>query len=234
MIAIDRGAWRRSCRSSGRSTRRSGVARTAERRVQRLVDLRRRRPAPAPWSRSGRRCLPSSAFCSVWIFASARPSGASASRTWSTVAGLLQRRGDPRAAVEVDAEVDALAGHRQRADEQDAAGQGEEPLRLAHVVEPELVASARRRRAPPWSASSARAAQRVQDRLRGEHRREQRDDDAEAEREGEALDARGGDDEEDERDQERDDVRVDDRRQALAVARGDRRGDRSARRAPPP
>ena len=74
----------------------------------------------------------------------------------------------------------------------------------------------------------ARAAQRVQDRLGGEHRREQRDDDAEAEGEGEALDARGGDDEEDERDQERDDVRVDDRRQALAVAGGDGRGDRSA------
>ena len=32
--------------------------------------------------------MPSSGFCSVWIFASARPSGASVSRTWSTVAAF--------------------------------------------------------------------------------------------------------------------------------------------------
>ena len=86
-----------------------------------------------------------------------------------------------------------------------------------------LLAGAERR----LGADQARAAQRVQDRLRREHRGEQRDDDAEAEGEGEALDARGGDDEEDERDEERDDVRVDDRRQALAVARDDRGADRS-------
>jgi hypothetical protein len=99
---------------------------------------------------------------------------------------------------------------------------GEEPLRLAHVVEAELeplLAGAER----ALVADDRRVAQRVQDRLRREHRREQRDDDAETQGEGEALHARGGDDEEDERDEERDDVRVRDRRQALAVAGDDRR-----------
>ena len=68
-----------------------------------------------------------------------------------------------------------------------------------------------------------RAAQAEEDRLRREHRGEQRDDRADAEHEREALDPRRREDEEDERDQERDDVRVDDRREALLVARGDGR-----------
>ena len=106
-------------------------------------------------------------------------------------------------------------------------GHREEPARGAHVVEAELeplLARAERRAA----ADQPRPAHRVQDRLRGDDRREQRDEDAQAEREGEALDARGGEDEEDERHQEGDDVRVDDRGQALAVARHDRLADTSA------
>ncbi len=59
----------------------------------------------------------------------------------------------------------------------------------------------------------------------GQHRQ----DHADAEREGEALDAGGRDHEEHERDQERDHVAVDDRAQALAVALLDRALDGSAR-----
>ena len=60
---------------------------------------------------------------------------------------------------------------------------------------------------------------RAEDRLRRQHGGEQRDERADAEREGEALDAGGREHEQDERDHERDDVRVDDRREALLVAR---------------
>ena len=70
---------------------------------------------------------------------------------------------------------------------------------------------------------------RAEDRLGREHGREQRDERADAQREGEALDPRGREDEEDERRHDRHDVRVDDRREALLVARGDARRYRSAR-----
>ena len=51
-----------------------------------------------------------------------------------------------------------------------------------------------------------------------QHRGEQRDERADAEREGEALDPGRREDEQDERDHERHDVRVDDRREALACS----------------
>ena len=170
---------------------------------------------------------PSVSLSSVWIFASARPSGAIVSRTWSTVAarssGAVMRAPPSKSMPKLMPLADIAKAQTSRMH----AGRGEEPLRLAHVVDLELVlllAGAER----PRRAEQARVAQRVQDRLRREHRGQQRQDDAETEGEGEALDARGREDEEDERDQERDDVRVDDRRQALAVTRDDRGADRSS------
>ena len=74
----------------------------------------------------------------------------------------------------------------------------------------------------------SRVAHRHQDRLGGQHGREQRHDRADAEREGEALDVGGREHEQDERGHDRDHVRVDDRRQALAVAGRDPLADRPA------
>src|SRR3712207_8293697 len=65
----------------------------------------------------------------------------------------------------------------------------EEPLRRAHVVESEaeaLLAGAER----GARADQPRPAQRVQDRVGRHHRREQRDDDAEPEREGDRKSTR--------------------------------------------
>ncbi len=230
-------------------TRRVGHA-LAEARADLLLVRRAAHAEGAGRARARRRrcrCLPSClrgdldavagrarGFEIVWIFASVRPCGSSTLRIWSTRRVLLQAERQARAALEVDAEVDPLARDRQRADQQDAAGHREEPLRLAHVVEAPreaLLAGAER---GACERMSRVRAQRVEDRLRGHHGGEQRHDDAEAEREREALDARRGEDEEDERDQERDDVRVDDRRQALAVARDDRLAPRRGPRVSPP
>ena len=141
---------------------------------------------------------------------------------------LLELDVDPRAGLEVDAEVDALGAERQRADEQDQARGAEEPLRVAHVVQPQAVALRLARAERRRLGEQPRLAHRAEDRLRREDRGEERDDDAEAEREREALDPSRREDEEDERDHDRHDVRVDDRRQALLVARRDAGGDRSA------
>ena len=89
---------------------------------------------------------------------------------------------------------------------------------------PSPLAPRKRRR-----AQDLRAPEKPQDRLREEDRSEQRDDRADAEREGEALDAGARENEEDERRDQGDHVGVDDRRDALLVALGDRREHRSAR-----
>ena len=179
-------------------------------------------------------CLPSSGLLTVWIFASPKPGRRERVAHLLDGRGLLERRGDARARLEVDAEVDALAGDRQRADQQDQAGHREEPLRRAHEVERAACACAWPGAERGCGSQDPRAAQRADDRLRREHRGEQRHDRADAQREREALDARRGEDEQDERDEERDDVGVDDRREALLVARGDGRRTRICRRAPPP
>ena len=101
--------------------RRSGCSREPEAVASSVLSTSSTPPAPSCLVEIWTTCLPSSALLSVWIFASAEARAARARcGPASTVAGLLQRRGDPRAAVEVDAEVDALAGDRQRADQQDA------------------------------------------------------------------------------------------------------------------
>ena len=148
-------SWRRSGRSSGRSTRRSGCRLKPNLSLSALLtslDVRRRR---APRSRSGRRCLPRSGLLSVWIFASAeaqrRERVADLRRRVAACCSGAVMRVPP---LEVDAEVDAVAGDRQRADRAGSARHGEEPLRLAHVVEAELVLAARRRRAPPCGCGS--------------------------------------------------------------------------------
>ena len=68
-------------------------------------------------------------------------------RTGVLVRRLLEARRDPRARLEVDAEVQALAADRQRADQQDHAGHREEPPRRAHEVEAPALALLARRRA---------------------------------------------------------------------------------------
>ena len=147
---------------------------------------------------------------------------------------LLQRRLDPRARLEVDAELQAQPGDRERAGHQDQARGREEPLRPADEVE--LPAALRSWPAPMREARAdqPRAAHRAEDGRGGEHRGEQRDDRADAQREREALDAGRGEREQDERDADRHDVGVDDRAQRLRVAARDGGRDRSARRAPPP
>ena len=197
--------------------------------------LRRRQRRRRDLERCSRPGSWRSCCCSTfWTFASPWPLAASTSRTAVSstffVSATLIRVPDSKSMPKLmpfDAE-------RERADEQDRARGAEEPLRVAHVVQAEavalLLARAERRRV----GDQPRLAHRAEDRLRREHRREQRDDDAEAERQREALDARGREHEQDERDHDRHDVRVDDRRQALLVARRDARHDRSARHGSPP
>src|SRR3954463_7692337 len=132
-----------------------------------------------------------------WISASPKPAVDSTSRTPDSSAGRptagFIRRPDqrglhPRARLEVDAEVQALAADRERADQQDHARCGEEPLRRAHEVEalPPVVralARAEGRRV----RDEAAAAHQTEDRLREQHRRQERHERADAEHEREAL-----------------------------------------------
>ena len=100
-------------------------------------------------------------------------------------------------------------------------GDREEPAAGAHEVEVPahaLAAGAERAR----RAEQARAAHRAEQRLGEDDRGQQRDDRADAEGEGEALDPGGREDEEDEGGQQGDDVGVDDRRDPAFVASGDR------------
>ena len=140
--------------------------RLAERRADRLVRERladaealvERRARPVATSAGSqrrrrdleRRCAPSSLSVTRWIFASLEAGRAQHRRApgprWPdcSSAGL-----DPRARLEVDAEVQALAADRERADEQDHARHREEPPRRAHEVEvpaPALLAGAERAR----------------------------------------------------------------------------------------
>ncbi len=154
-----------------------------------------------------------------WISASAKPTPSSTARTPASSAGLTQLGLDPRARLEVDAEVQALAADRQRADEQDHAGGREEPLRRAHEVEvchqwcvrlpaPSAVGCMIIRERPivpstAWVSSTA---------VRNDTSVPMPSD------EREALHPRRGEHEQDERDHEGHDVRVDDRRQALACS----------------
>ncbi len=93
-------------------------------------------------------------------------------------------------------------------------------------VQPAAVAL--RRRAPQRWRDQFRASHRPERGLRGEHGGEQGHERADAEREGEALDFRGGEREQDERGHEGDDVRVDDRRKTAFVSRRDAGDDRSS------
>ena len=132
-----RGVRDRSCRTSGRSTRRRAAyeAELSRSDVDDRVDLRR-------LERRGRDLEDVLARAGVLDALDLRVGVAGSvelrAHACSTVAGLLQCRGDARARLEVDAEVDALAGDRQRADQQDHAGHREEPLRRPHEVEPEV------------------------------------------------------------------------------------------------
>ena len=92
------------------------------------------------------------------------------------------------------------------------------PMKSKRQRLPARCAPTRRR-----AREEAAAAERREYRLRRHHGREERDERADAEHEGEALHAGGREHEEDERRHHRHDVRVDDRRQALSVAGGDRR-----------
>ena len=162
-----------------------------------------------------------------WISASPKPLGRDRVAHRVLVGRAVELGLHARARLEVDAEVQALAADGERADEQDHARHREEPLRRAHVVEAPalaLLADAQRRRA----VDEPRAPHRAQHGLGQQHRGEEGDQRADAQREGEALDPGGGQQEEDERDHEGHDVGVDDRRQAALVARGDRGRDRSA------
>ena len=157
----------------------------------------------------------------------------SASRTPFSSVVCCSARGDARARLEVDAEVQALGADRQRADQQDHAGEGEEPLRLAHEVE-RVEERCRRWACPSATPSADRCASRpccpaCPARPGWPDRGEQRDERADAQHEREPSHAGRRDHEQDERDHERHDVGVDDRRDALAVALGDARGDRPAR-----
>ena len=131
----------------------------------------------------------------------------------------LERRGDPRAAVEVDAEVEALAGDRQRADQQDHAGHREEPLRRCPCSRSGTGSDvARAPSAPGGAAGACRAASTGSPASRSTAVNSETMTPRPSVN-AKPLHARRREDEQDERDQERDDVRVDDRRQALPVAR---------------
>ena len=138
--------------------------------------------------------------------------------------GLLHRRGDACAGLEVDAEVHAEAGDRDRAGADDRAGHGEEPFRLAHEVEVPADAFLACGESVV-RAQDAGARKRSQERRGEQHRREQRHERPHEQREREALHRARGEHEEDERDADRDDVRVDDRLEGLAVALRDRARD---------
>ena len=204
--------------------------------VERPVDARRRRPAAARW---------------VWIWKTLSPNSrvarspgsprrsipalaSSASRTPSSSVGSTRRDVEPRARLEVDAEVELLGGEGEGADDEDHARDREEPAAGADEVEvparPAALAGAEHAR----RAEQAGAAEDAEQRLGEDDRGQQRDDRADAEREGEALDPRRRQHEEDERGQQGDDVGVDDRRDPFAVAGRDRAEQRCARPAPPP
>ena len=136
--------------------------------------------------------------------------------------GALERRGDPRARLEVDAEVDALAGDRQR-----ARPAGSRPTaEKNHFDAPMKSKRDRALRLSP--APSAERLRRIRDprmlRMIACVASTAVNSDSMVpmtSTKREALDPRRGEDEEDERDEQRDDVGVDDRREALLVARGE-------------
>ena len=192
--------------------------------VQRLRDLRRSRPdfSAEIWMT----LRPSSAFLTVWIFASPKPAGAIALRTCASVAGrfsaAVMRVPDSKSMPKLRPLAPMARPPTSRIRPEAEKNHFDAPMKSNVIGLPRLARSERRR--PP---QDARVAHREQDRLRGEDRGEQRHERADAEHEGEALDPGRGQDEEDEGDEERDDVRVDDRREALLVALRDARGDRA-------
>ena len=113
-------SWRPTGRTSARSPTPRARRATPNVSSSAVGDLRR--AAGDSRRRSARRSAPSSSLLDrldlrVAEARRARPRRAPA----STVAGSLERRRDPRARLEVDAEVQAVGGDRQRADEQDHA-----------------------------------------------------------------------------------------------------------------
>src|SRR4051794_1446458 len=157
-----------------------------------------------------------------WISASPKPAPGAPDRPAAPFRGRTGRGFMGGAGLEVDPKLKPFPPDRERPDEQDHAGEREEPLRRAHEVEalPPVV-RARAGAEGGRVGDKPAAAHRAEHRLRQEHRRAERHERADAEREREALDPGRREDEEDERHHERDDVRVDDRRQALLVARRD-------------
>ena len=193
-----------------------------ERVGRRCVHLRR---AAAARSRSGRRSSPSSGSSTRWISASAWPCCREHVADLVLVGRAARaRRGSAcptRSRCRSSRPLPPIASAQI---EQDHAGHREEPLRRADEVEPDrlaLLARAERGRARD---AACERPERAEDRLREQDRGEQRDDRADAEREREALDARGREHEQDERDHDRHDVRVDDRRRGPSC---------SPRRCPP-
>ena len=144
--------------------------------------------------------------------------------------GPLERRGDPRARLEVDAEVDPERGDRDRAHGEDHAGEREEPARLAHEVE----APAARCAPCPRRARSAGAGSRLRAIVPRIAEVASTAVNSETMVPIPSVNAKplmpgGGEREQDERHADRHDVGVDDRAQRLRVAGGDGGRDRSAR-----
>ncbi len=138
---------------------------------------------------------------------------------------LLQRDVDARAALEVDALVEPVDDQRAEADQDRHAGDREPE----HLAAGEVHASSAR----AWASAPMKATllnhlklPRMPSiaRVAG-HGGEHRDQDAEGEQEGEALDRRRRGHEQHRRRDQRHRVRVDDRAEALRVARGDGRAD---------
>ena len=162
-----------------------------------IAEFRCRAPSRPRWTSPGssscdwiwKTLSPKIGSVTCWTSSPLIPIASRASRTPSSSVGLLQRRRDPGAGLEVDAEVELLGRQRQAADQQDHAGDREEPAARAHEVEvpaPALAGGAERAR----RAQQARAAHAAEQRLGEDDRGQQRDDRADAEGEGEALDAR--------------------------------------------
>ena len=140
---------------------------------------------------------------------------------------LLDRRLDPRARLEVDAEVDAPCRRSRSAPISRITPDIEKnhfdlPMKSNVHGRPSPCAPSAKREFRS-ACPAERAHQRGREEHGGEHRRER----ADAEREREALDAGGREHEEDERDADDHHVRVDDRAQRLRVAGGDGRRDRA-------
>ena len=141
---------------------------------------------------------------------------------------LRRRQRDLRAALEVDAEVQAVEPDRADREHQDDARHREPAVPQADEVAPDprrrLALGAHQARV----VEPAEAAEQPEDGARRRDRGQQRHQGSDQQHQREALHACGRDEEEDDGGDRGDDVRVDDRREALAVTRRDRGAHRLA------